>query len=152
MVDIESKIKSLRLSWLPIFFDDYPRPWKSIFNFWLQKIVAPPVCFKINCSLKDMTRLCVMFHVVPFYKDLLCSWAQMRHVDLFRVKNVNQEILWFNSNIKFQNEMLYFKKWSENGIKTVSDIFCNGTWIDQNQVNAPIYSQIVYLYILSIRN
>ena len=140
MVDIESKIKSLRLSWLPKIFDDYSRPWKSIFNFWLQKIVAPPVCFKINCSLKDMTRLCVKFHVVPFYKDLLCSWAQMRHVDLFRVKSVNQEILWFNSNIKFQNEMLYFKKWSENGINTVSGIFFNGTWIDQNQVNATIQS------------
>ena len=87
-----------------------------------------------------MTRLCVKFHVLPFYKDLLCPWAQMRHVDLFRVKNVNQEILWFNSNIKFQNEMLYFKKWSENGINTVSDIFFNGTWIDQNQVNATIQS------------
>ena len=78
------------------------------------------------------------FHVVPLYKDLLCSWAQMRHVDLFRVKNVNQEILWFNSNIKFQNEMLYFKKWSENGINTVSDIFFNGTWIDQNQVKTTV--------------
>ena len=91
MVYIESKILSLRLSWLPNFFDDYPRPWKSILNFWLQKVVVPPVCFKINCSLKDMTRLSVKFRVVPFYKDLLCSWAQMRHVDLFRVKKCKSE-------------------------------------------------------------
>ena len=75
----------------------------------------------------------------------------MRHVDLFKVKNVNQEILLFNSNIKFQNEMLYFKKWSENGINTVSDIFFNGTWIDQNQVNATIQSNSL-LVILTIRN
>ena len=115
MVDVESKVKSLRLSWLSKFFDDHPRPWKNIFNFWLQKIIAPPTCFIINCSLKDMLRLCKTFDIVPFYRDLLLYWAEMRHVDLLRVRNIGEEFLWFNSNIKSQNEMLVFKQWSNNG-------------------------------------
>ena len=83
------------------------------------------MCFKINRSPKDLSRLYVKLKFVPFYKDLLCSWAEIRHVDLLRVQNVSKELLWFNSNIKFQNYLLYFNKWSEKGINIVSDIFVN---------------------------
>ena len=135
MVDIESKIKSLRLSWLSKFVDDHPRPWKNIFNFWLQKIIVPPTCFSINCSVKDMLRLCKKFDIIPFYRDLLLYWAEIRHVDLLSVKNIGEEFLWFNSNIKSQSEMLVYKQWSDSGINNVSDVIVNGIWVEQTRIN-----------------
>jgi len=135
MVDIESKIKSLRLSWLSKFVDDHPRPWKNIFNFWLEKIIAPPTCFNINCSVKDMLRLCKKFDIIPFYRDLFLYWAEIRHVDLLCVKNIGEEFLWFNSNIKSQSEMLVYKQWSDSGINNVSDVIVNGIWVEQTRIN-----------------
>ena len=140
MVDIESKIKSLRLSWMLKFFDNYPRPWKNICNFWLEKIAISRTCFMINCSPKDMFNLCEKYNIPSFYKDLLFCWAEIRYVDMLRVENVSEEFLWLNSNIKFDKQLLHFKHWSEHGINIVSDVIINGVWVDQTQVNNRLQS------------
>ena len=59
MVYIESKIKSLRLSWLSTFVDDHSRTWKkkNMFNFWLNKIIAPPTFFQFELFCKGYAPL-----------------------------------------------------------------------------------------------
>ena len=53
------------------------------------------------------------------YIDLFCSWSELRYTDMFNVSDVKNEIIWFNSNIKYGNEMLYFQSWMKEGIFTV---------------------------------
>ena len=134
MIDIESRIKSLRLSWLPKLLNNSEKPWKYICNFWLHKIGGVPLCLHYNCSNMDMIALCKKHKFPPFYLDLLSTWAGIHYVNILKVNDISKEIIWHNTNIKFLNEAIYFKDWVDNGILRANQLIVNGTWKNHEQV------------------
>ena len=57
MIDLESKVRSLKLSWIRKYFFNPESQWKSLFRFWTSKISQIPMCFEINCKYKDMSEM-----------------------------------------------------------------------------------------------
>ena len=49
--------------------------------------------------------------------------------------DIQNEIIWYNSNITDQHRLLYFKDWHEKGIFKVSQLFENGSWKDLEHIN-----------------
>ena len=54
-----------------------------------------------------MYRICKKKNLPDFYVDLFCSWSELKYLDVYKVKNIENEIIWYNSNIKCEKEMLY---------------------------------------------
>ena len=66
LIDIETQIKALRLSWIPRILDSTKKgPWKSYFNHYL-KPSGGTFLLKCNYEFKDLTTL-----LNDFYSDLL---------------------------------------------------------------------------------
>ena len=128
MIDLKSKLQSLKLSWITKYLKNRHLPWMFLFAFWIEKIGPIPLCFKFNCSSKDMLLLCNKKQLPLFYKDLLISWCEIRFNDIDHIKKGNSEILWYNSNIKFKKELLYFKEWITKDIIYTHQLFRNGQW------------------------
>ena len=42
---------------------------------------------------------------------------------------LEDQIIWYNNNIKFRNKLLMFKKWKDAGIMYLSDIVTNNRFI-----------------------
>ena len=99
MIDIDSRMRSLRLSWLPKILNDSEKPWKYICKFWLNKVGGVPLCLNLNCSSADTISLCKKHKLPLFYLDLLSTWADI-----------------YNTNSKYMDEALYFKDCVGNGI------------------------------------
>ena len=130
MVDLLSKCLSLRLSWIDKYLIGEQTSWKILFKYWTKKIGDMPMCLKFNCNKKDILSICKRKKLPVFYIDLFCSWSELRYTDMFNVSDVKNEIIWYNSNIKYGNEMLYFQSWMKEGIFTVEQVIEGGKWKD----------------------
>lgn len=75
LIDIETQIKALRLSWIPRISDSTKKgPWKSYFNHYL-KPYGGTFLLKCNYEFKDLTTL-----LNGFYPDLLLWWEEFRNL------------------------------------------------------------------------
>ena len=62
----------------------------------------------------------------------------LKYIDFHKVKDIANEIIWNNSHIKSQNEMLFYKKWQTAGITKVKQIINDGNWVNPVQLNSYI--------------
>ena len=134
MIDLDSKCRSLRLSWIQKYFKGEQSAWKISFKYWTQKIGEIPLCFKFNCKKNDMYHICKRKKLPEFYVDLFCTWSELKYVDLLYVNNIENEIIWYNSNVKFRNELLYFPSWINNGVLKVKQVIKDRVWKEIEQV------------------
>ena len=88
MVDIQTRIGSLRLSWLSKFIMNECASWKILFSYWTKRVGGIPLCLYYNCNKKDMKRLCINSKVPYFYVDLLCTWSVLRYDYMPRVSDI----------------------------------------------------------------
>ena len=128
MVDLEARINSLRHSWLSKFLRNENVSWRILFSYWMNRVGGIPLCLQYNCNKRDMKIICSSSKVSYFYFDLLCIWSELRYVDMFRVCNITNEILWNNSNIIFDNHTLHFKSWEKVAILRVQHLTDHGHW------------------------
>ena len=128
MVDLHSKCRSLRLSWFQKYLSGEQRAWKFLFKYWSEKIGGMPTCLKFNCNRKDIYSICKKKRLPDFYIDLFVSWSELRYIDTFKVNDVENEIIWYNSNIKYGGEMLYFSSWVKHGVFKVQQVLTEGKW------------------------
>ena len=74
LIDIETQVKALTLSWIPHILDSTRKgPWKSYFNHYL-KSCGGAFLLKCNYELKDLTTL-----LNGFYSDLLLWREEFRN-------------------------------------------------------------------------
>ena len=50
MIDLKSKIHSLKLSFISKYLKYHDQPWMQLFGYWIHKIGPLPLCFRFNCS------------------------------------------------------------------------------------------------------
>ena len=115
LIDIETQIKALRLSWIPRILDSAKKgPWKSYFNHYL-KPYGGTFLLKCNYEFKDLTTL-----LNGFYSDLLLCWEEFRNT--FSDINYAQRIIWNNKDIRIDNRSVFYKLYYENGIVYICDL------------------------------
>ena len=128
MFNLESKCQSLRLSWIKRYFTGEESAWKILFSYWTNKIGKLPICLRYNCNKNDMYNLCKKKKLPNFYVDLFCSWSHLKYQNVDKVKNIENQIVWYNSNIKYKNQMLYMPYWVNKGILKVTHVLEDGVW------------------------
>ena len=115
LMDIETQIKALRLSWIPRILDSTRKgPWKSYFNHYL-KPYRGTFLLKCNYEFKDLTT-----SLNGFYSDLLLWWEEFRNT--FSDNNYAQRIVWNNKDIKIDNRSVFYKSYYDKGIVFVRDL------------------------------
>ena len=114
MIDLESMIKSLRLTWLKIIFGENDGAWKSYLQVLLKRH-GGLLLFYCNYDIKD--------YFVPslFYSELLQWWSEFRDV-YDATKKEWQHIVWNNKEIRINNKPIFYRTLFENGITFVNDL------------------------------
>jgi hypothetical protein len=77
--------------------------------------------FTGNISVKDIISN-KLTHRNYFWKDVLLSWAELSYKEKLHKSETDSQQLWYNSHIKVQKKVIYYKEWNEKGIKCVKDI------------------------------
>ena len=81
-----------------------------------------------------MYHICKRKKLPEFYIDLFCTWSELRYIDLRNVTNIENEIIWYNSNIKYINEVLYFPCWVNSNVLYVKQVITDGVWKETEKI------------------
>ena len=120
-IDIETKFKALKLTWIKRLFDDSDHPWKIIPTKFL-KLPNHNLISHRNFSV-DQTSLSKIQGIPVLYVDLLRYWGEFSKFELDDHQILLSESLLFNYFIKIGERSIFLKNFSEISINTVGDVF-----------------------------
>ena len=117
MIDVDSFINSLKLTWLRRmlitpnkYFTTISRRYPILYD-----------CIKFGSQYLTERKL---RNINIFWRDILSTYKSF--IDTVKPKNMNEIMstpLWCNKNIKVGGNTVLYKTWSDNGIMCLSDIF-----------------------------
>ena len=112
-IDIRSKIKALRLSWIRRLYTGSPHPWQEIPKKILEQHLShepffPNMDYKIPPNLPQ------------FYKNIVNQWCDLAYVEPLLPNAIQNQMLWNNAKIKINNNSI--KRFIEN-INFVGDLY-----------------------------
>ena len=114
MLDYDSMIKALRLSWLKRIVDpEYSNLWKVYLNYLLRNEGG---LFLIQCNY-DINQVTLP---TTFYRELLEWWSKVREIE--DPDNIYNYILWNNKEIKIEGKSVFYKHYFDNNIKYTTDL------------------------------
>ena len=116
--DITLKIVSLKCSWIKRLCDENYHEWKLIPMHYLKKYLGKE--FKFHSNMKIPKNILDLFPI--FYKEILDNWGKIYSQEPTVPSTIASQYLWFNNQIKIDNNVVFFKHFSENKINFVSDI------------------------------
>ena len=71
-----------------------------------------------NTSRKDIIKM----YEDSIFRDIMIAWAAVNHHNPTSKNQILNQMLWYNSFIKIQNQMLYIPHWYKAGIKQFKDM------------------------------
>ena len=120
-VDINTKLKALKLTWVRRLSDDNYHPWKVLPREYL---TLPNGDSVFHRNFESNPFLLRKLNSLPtFYKDLLRYWSEVSHCDINCAELILSESLWYNTFIKIHANTVYFEEFSLVGINKVKDLF-----------------------------
>ena len=120
-VDIPTKLKALKLTWVRRPRDDNHHPWKIIPCRHLSLPNGESIFvrnFKCNSDLiKKLDSL------PSFYKELASYWSEASYSAMNHVEILLTESLWYNTNVKINNSTVLYKEFALAGVNQVCHLF-----------------------------
>lgn len=129
LIDISSKIQSLKASWIPKWLDKHR--WTDLANYILTKTsLSLSIILKMKYETSYNNPL---FNKLPiFYQDVFKSYiAAKKEKPLGKMTNYEffTQVVWGNNFFKFENKPLFYKHWIKSEFIYVLDFFDeNGHW------------------------
>ena len=113
MIDLETMVKSSRLSWLKRILSENNGTWKNYLRHQL-KYIGGLFLFHCNYDIKDV------FVSSQFYSELLRWWSEFR--ENLSSEKLHQNIIWNNKDICVNDKPLFYKSFFNSGLILVSDL------------------------------
>ena len=129
-VDIVHKINALKCSWLQRLYNDNFHEWKIIPLRYISLYLGKD--FKFHSSLEITVNILDNF---PSYcKNIIQCWIKNFSKSPTTPSAIASQYLWFNSNIKVDKKVVFYKEFSDNQINFLTDLFDlrgkKKSWID----------------------
>ena len=127
LVDLRRRQDALKISWINILHND---PKSSHICY---QIIAPHMkedVWRVNIKPKDVSAI-ISRDRSAFWFDVLTAWAKLNYNDPYVLED---QVIWYNSNIKIGGSPVFWRNCYEKGLKWVSQLFVNGEWISQEKV------------------
>lgn len=105
MIDLESMVKSSRLTWLKQIFNENDGTWKRYIQHQLKPIGG---LLFINCNY-DVNDYTISSQ---FYRELLLWWSQFR--ETFASQSNLQSIIWNDQEIRIDKKPVYYRNYFES--------------------------------------
>ena len=129
-VDIVHKINALKCSWLQRLYNDNFHEWKIIPLRYISLYLGKD--FKFHSSLEITVN--ILDNFPSYYKNIIQCWIKNFSKSPTTPSAIASQYLWFNSNIKVDKKVVFYKEFSDNQINYLTDLFDlrgkKKSWID----------------------
>ena len=146
MIDFETKVNSLKLSWILRALTNPESTWNLIISEMLNKI---PFDYILRCR-SNCTHL--LSKIPAFYRNIYKTWLAFQFPTPINKSNIMQENLWLNKYITIENKPIIWVKWLEKGILFIDDLLePNGQFLSQTQLKLKYNISCNFIEHLQIR-
>ena len=108
LTDIKSFLTSIKACWVKRLILNKNSFYETILNPFGGRFI-----FECNLMLNDISKVC---KTNTFLKDILTSWFSIVQFSNIDTNEVRKHIIWNNSEIKIQQNTIYWNKWHEKKI------------------------------------
>jgi hypothetical protein len=144
MVDFESKVKSLKISWLNRILSPNKGNWKKIIEYFYK---SHDLEFIFSCKLPKPPN-----GLPLFYNDMHSHWLKIHNVEPFSNKHILNEIIWNNKFITINRMPYLWENWKRAGIMYIRDIVKdNNDFLSHNEIQQKYDLQCNFLSVLQVR-
>ena len=149
MIDIKSKMKSLKFSWITRALAKPDSTWKLILDDILNDVSFDYLVKCTNIQNKYYKKL------PEFYKGILTDLIKLRKLKTLKTplfQEITAETLWFNNNITVDRVCIFWRKWYIKGIKYISDLInTRGEFMKISEINETYNINCTFMDHLRIR-
>ena len=117
MIEFETKVKTLKLTWFRRALINPKSPWILIINELLKNI---PFDYLIRCK-SDCSQY--LNNVPKCYREIYKTWKQIKKPESNTKSEILQENLWLNENITVESKPIFWSLWFMKGIKIIEDVY-----------------------------
>ena len=146
LIDLETKVKSLQISWIKRFSDSSNGKWKA-FPSYLYR--TSDLTFYFMCNQPPITA-----NIKPyFYKTVQNTWAHLTAINERNLtpENIINQCIWNNRYITIENNSFVWRLWKAAGIYKIGDIFSNGSFLNVNDYYVKYGIRTNFLELLQIK-
>ena len=145
MINFETKVKSLKLSWINRALKNPNSNWMLLISEMLNDI---PFDYLLQCR-SDCSEY--IKNIPPFYQDIYQTWKFFKFKEPANKLEILQENFWLNNHINIGKKPILWKKWLLHGIKTIDDITdTNGSLLSQRDIKTKYNISCNFLEYLQI--
>ncbi len=145
LMDIDSKIKSIKAIWGKRFILDGGARWKA----------APGLFYNTNDISSFFKFNQNKRHIVQkFYNEVYNHWSEVRKLSTpLKLENVKGQIIWNNRYINISKKPVYWKQWADKGIMMIQDLITDkGTFMNETELRNVYGINCSFLNVLQIRD
>lgn len=135
MIDLESMVKSSRLTWLKQIFNENDGTWKRYIQHQLKPIGG---LLFINCNY-DVNDYTISSQ---FYRELLLWWSQFR--ETFASQSNLQSIIWNDQEIRIDKKPVYYRNYFESWIVYVHFLEKRLIWYNIKAMPFDYFTKLLY--------
>ena len=118
LCNFEFKQKALKIQWVK---KALVQPKFAYIYQWLIPEIGCNV-WELNISRNDINSLQLP---MSFWKEVWQHWSDIHFTNKIEELSISEEIIWFNSNIRIDNEICYHPRALAAGLKKLDDIMTN---------------------------
>ena len=126
LVNLRNKEKSLKATWPQILYQE--EEYAEIVYKQLRMSVIKEDIWRANLRTDDVKTLKIQN---TFWEDVLSAWTEF---NAYKNKRVENQIIWYNSEIKLNNKVFMWKDVYDKGLKYVHQLFENKKFKSQQEV------------------
>ena len=145
LMDMESKVKSLKAIWVKRFFDKRTFRWKEAAKYFYGTQDLE-IFFRENHSPRN--------YIPKFYQDVHNNWAEVTVIDSMGISPpvILGQIIWNNRYITIRKQPYCWQRWRNAGILTIGNIMTkNNTFMDHIQISQKYSINCNFLEVLQLR-
>jgi exonuclease III len=119
MTDIVSYIKAIKLNWVSRLLNI-----KGIWKCYLLQIlnIEPEYLLRCNIKYRDLpfkTKL----KGLKLWDEIMKFWCEENYEEnIDSIEKIMNQSIWMNSNIKINKQVIFWKKWFDEGFKWIADL------------------------------
>ena len=127
VTDIFLKEKALKISWIKRLLENDTQSYSP----YLASVTKIKLEILLQCNLKTADMQHGFSSPPPsFWVNVLSYWFEQNFTEHGKSKTPGMEIIWFNSNIRIENKVIFYKNFYENNITQVNQLYGEGTnWL-----------------------
>ena len=143
--EIETLVKAQKAAWIKRIVNNPQTAW---LQYLYQSLPPMSIADLIKCSVKPED---LASNIPNFYRQILHAWYELKK-EPESATGIRREVIWFNNNIKINNECIFEKELYDQGVISINDLLeDNGCFMEfhsfKNRYNVKI-KQLRYMGII----